>query len=140
MADWMGFPSWGTTLELVVAGDALTLIKVLQLIPMGLGGLFMATDILHGKARPLCHIPRHICMHVLRARACTCTCSRLIRAALCVILQVRGDMVPNMGFPSWFPTLLGLFKLAFVATNWADGGAHTPVAQAMMAFHTGGAA
>ena len=48
-------------------------------------------------------------------------------------------MGPKMGFPRWFPTALGLWKLAFVYANWADDGAHAPLAQAMMAFHTGGA-
>ena len=41
-----------TTLELAMAMDPLTLIKVLQLLPMGLGGVAMATDCLHGKVRP----------------------------------------------------------------------------------------
>jgi len=47
-------------------------------------------------------------------------------------------MVNNFGFPSWFPTVLGLWKLSQANLNWVHGGAYTPYAQAMMAFHLGG--
>ena len=48
--------------------------------------------------------------------------------------MVRKDMVPKMGFPAWFPTALGFYKLTQAALNWIAGGAYMPVAQAMMAF------
>jgi hypothetical protein len=76
-------------------------IKLAQLLPNGLGGAFMSTDILHGKA--------------------------------------RRDMVQKMGYPWWFATALGVFKLSQLAMNWVEGGAYTYIAQLMMCFQLGGA-
>ena len=81
--------------------DLLTWCKLLQLLPMGLGGLVLSTDVVHGLARK--------------------------------------EMANDFGFPSWFPTVLGLRKLLQANLNWMHGGAFTPYAQAMMAFHLGGA-
>ena len=58
----------------------------------------------------------------------------------CVHKQVSNQMSKEMGFPTWFPTLVGCWKLLQTACNWTDGGAYTHIAQAMMAFHVGGGA
>jgi hypothetical protein len=81
--------------------DLLTGCKLLQLLPMGLGGLVLSSDVVHGMARK--------------------------------------EMAANFGFPSWFPTALGLWKISQATMNWVHGGAYTPYAQSMMAFHLGGA-
>ena len=54
--------------------------------------------------------------------------------------QVQRDFVTKMGFPSWFPTALGLYKLTQLALNWVAGGAYVPYSQFMMALQLGGAA
>ena len=54
--------------------------------------------------------------------------------------KVSGDMVPRLGFPSWFPTAIGAYKLSQLGMNWSNEGAFTHVAQLMMAFQLGGAA
>ena len=77
-------------------------LKGMQLLPNGLGGLAMSTDIIHG--------------------------------------QVRKDFVEKMGFPWWFPTTLGCFKLTQAALNWIANGAYVPYAQLLMAFQLGGVA
>jgi hypothetical protein len=58
----------------------------------------------------------------------------------CVHGKASRDMVLKLGYPRWFPTCLGLFKLTQFAANWAADGAYTPLAQCMMAFQLGGAA
>lgn len=74
----------------------------MQLLPNGIGGLMMSTDLIHGK--------------------------------------VRSDFVQKMGYPAWFPTVLGLFKLTQACLNWVSDGAMVPYAQFLMAFQLGGAA
>jgi hypothetical protein len=76
-------------------------LKAIQLLPNGIGGCVMSTDIIHG--------------------------------------QVRPDFVQKMGYPPWFPTVLGLFKLTQAALNWVAGGAYVPYSQFLMAFQLGGA-
>jgi hypothetical protein len=53
--------------------------------------------------------------------------------------KARGDFVTKMGYPAWFPTCLGAFKLTQLALNWVADGAYVPIAQALMAFQLGGA-
>ena len=54
--------------------------------------------------------------------------------------KAQRDMRLKLRYPTWFPTVLGLFKLSQAALNWVVGGVYTPIAQAMMAFQLGGAA
>ena len=54
--------------------------------------------------------------------------------------KLTTDFVDKMGYPSWFPTALGAFKLTQAALNWIAGGAYTHLAQLMMAFQLGGVA
>ena len=56
----------------------------------------------------------------------------------CIHGQVRRDFKEKMGFPGWFPTVLGLFKLTQAVLNWVADGAYVPVAQGLMAFQMGG--
>ena len=53
--------------------------------------------------------------------------------------KVSEDMVPKLGFPAWFPTALGLFKLMQASLNWIAGGKYVPIAQYLFAFQLGGA-
>ena len=53
--------------------------------------------------------------------------------------QVRKDFVSKMGFPAWFPSALGLFKLTQAALNWVADGAYVPYAQFMLSLQLGGA-
>jgi hypothetical protein len=53
--------------------------------------------------------------------------------------MVSADMVPKLGFPAWFPTAVGAFKLSQLAMNWTNDGEFTHIAQLMMAFQLGGA-
>ena len=53
--------------------------------------------------------------------------------------QVRRDFTVKFGFPAWFPTALGLYKITQAALNWASNGLYTHVAQYMFAFQLGGA-
>ena len=46
-------------------------------------------------------------------------------------------VVQKFGFPAWFPTVLGFFKLTQAFLNWSPGG--IAYAQAMFAFQLGGA-
>ena len=52
--------------------------------------------------------------------------------------MVRRDFVAKFGFPFWFPTTLGLYKLAQLALNWVDGGAYIHISQLLFAFQLGG--
>ncbi len=58
----------------------------------------------------------------------------------CLHGKVRAEMVPKLGFPAWFPTVLGCYKLTQAVLNWVAGGAYTPLAQGLFAFQLGGAA
>lgn len=82
--------------------SSLTLLKGMQVLPNGVGGVAMSLDCIHG--------------------------------------QVSRDMVQKMGFPRWFPTALGCYKLAQLALNWVADGAYMPLSQIMFAFQLGGAA
>ena len=53
--------------------------------------------------------------------------------------KVSQDMVPKLGFPAWFPTALGLFKLTQATLNWSAGGVYVPIAQYLFAMQLGGA-
>jgi hypothetical protein len=53
--------------------------------------------------------------------------------------KVSSDMVPKLGFPAWFPTALGLFKLTQATLNWYASGLYTPIAQFLFAAQLGGA-
>lgn len=79
-----------------------TALKCVQLLPNGLGGLFMLSDCVHGKAH-------------------------------------REFVGKLLGFPPWFCTMLGVFKLSQTALNWMRAGLFTRYAQLMMAFELGGA-
>ena len=91
------------TREKKTAAMATTMLalKGFQLLPNGIGGLVMSTDLLHGK--------------------------------------VSADFVNKFGFPVWFPTALGLYKLTQLALNWVSNGAFVPIAQCLFAFQLGGA-
>ena len=52
----------------------------------------------------------------------------------------RRDFVRKMGFPAWFPSMLGCYKLTQLAMNWVAGGVYVPAAQCLMAVQLGGAA
>ena len=52
--------------------------------------------------------------------------------------MVSREFVPKFGYPPWFPTCIGLFKLSQLTMNWVAGGAYTPFAQGLMAFQLGG--
>ena len=80
--------------------DALTALKCLQALPMGLGGTIMAFDWLHGK--------------------------------------VRRDFELKLGYPGWFPSVLGIWKLSCFAANWYASGRYSSTSQMMNAFHSGG--
>eukprot|EP00457_Paulinella_chromatophora_P014153 gb/GEZN01014539.1/.p1 GENE.gb/GEZN01014539.1/~~gb/GEZN01014539.1/.p1 ORF type:complete len:191 (+),score=28.31 gb/GEZN01014539.1/:78-575(+) len=54
--------------------------------------------------------------------------------------KMRKEMGEHAGFPPWFPTVLGLFKLSQTATNWIQGGKYTTLSQLMMAYQMGGVA
>ena len=82
--------------------SALYVLRGVQCLPNGIGGVIMSLDCVHG--------------------------------------QVRRDFVSKFGFPPWFPTALGLFKLTQLALNWIAGGQYVHVSQALFALQLGGAA
>ena len=53
--------------------------------------------------------------------------------------QAQPDMVRKMGYPPWFPTVLGIFKLTQLALNWAAGAGGVAVSQLLFALQMGGA-
>jgi hypothetical protein len=76
-------------------------LRIMQLVPMGFMGAYMASDCLHGK--------------------------------------LKREFVDKLGYPPWFPTCLGFWKLSISALNWGFNGQFVWLAQALTAFHMGGA-
>ena len=79
----------------------LVIVRAVQSIALCAGGLFMASDFLHGAG-----------FRFLTAKAL---------------------------YPQWFPSLMGPYQLTFALLNFAEGGKHAVVAQAMLSLLMGGA-
>jgi len=117
-------------------------LKAAQVLPNGFGGAFLASDFVHGQARADLgpKVRRALTRLPLRWPRCSPRGGVLKLPSWVAHRQAMSHLYfSQWGYPDFFPTLLGLFKLSTVALTHISGGMYLPIAQALDCYKLGGA-